>query len=149
MYQNICGCNEQAVRTLKILQFLDFTVKRTLAFGCQFTCRYFYGHLLVEDFSKSRYGRVMLTDGTRKYLCRKAIWPKTIHVLSYCVWFLKMFTGACKNNGKWTSSLLLAKIRKIYGYSLQCTLRLHRNVLIKYYNFKDVFITIYVKMSKG
>ena len=30
--------------------------------------RYFYGRLLVEHFEKSRNGRVMLTDNTRKYL---------------------------------------------------------------------------------
>ena len=53
--------------------FFRFKYKKKLASSCQLTCRYFYGHLLVEDFSKSRYGRVMLTDGTRKYLCRKAI----------------------------------------------------------------------------
>ena len=43
----------------------------------------------MENFSKSRYGRVMLTDGTRKYLCRKAMWQKTIHVLSYCAILLE------------------------------------------------------------
>ena len=43
-YQNKRGCSEQAVRTLKILRFLDFTVSvRNLASGCQFTYRYFYG----------------------------------------------------------------------------------------------------------
>ena len=32
-----------------------------------------------------------------------------------------MFTGACKNKGKWTASWLPVICREIYGYFLQCT----------------------------
>ena len=48
---------------------VDCTVKY-LASGCKFFYRYFNGRLPIEHFQKSRYGRVMLTDSTLKYLCR-------------------------------------------------------------------------------
>ena len=48
---------------------VDFTVKY-LASGCQFTYRYSYVRLPVEHFQKSRYDGVMVTDSTRKYLCK-------------------------------------------------------------------------------
>ena len=48
-------------------KIVDFTVKY-MASGCQFFYRYFYGRLPIEHFQKSRYGRVMLTDSTQKYL---------------------------------------------------------------------------------
>ena len=69
---------------------LDFTVKY-LASGCQFTCRYFYGLLFVEQFKESRYGRVMTKNNT-------------CPLLPYCACFLKMFTETRlkKNNGKGT-----------------------------------------------
>ena len=73
---------------------VDFTVKY-LESGCQFFYRYFYGRLSVEHFWKSRYGWVMLTHSTRKYLCRivglydknkkkKKKRKKNNNVLCYC-----------------------------------------------------------------
>ena len=41
----------------------------------------------------------MLTDSTRKYLCRvEGLYDKnnTLSLLPYCACFLNMFTGACK-----------------------------------------------------
>ena len=51
-----------ALHTVK--KSVDFTVKYLGAW------HYYYGRLLVKHVKKSRYGRVMLTDSTRKYLCR-------------------------------------------------------------------------------
>ena len=49
--------NDDARRFCK-RKSVDFMVEY-LASSCQFTCRYFYGRLLVEHFQKSRYGRVI------------------------------------------------------------------------------------------
>ena len=83
---------------------VDYTVKNQLPvhfpfFSWASACRTF---LEIN-------GRVLLTDNTRKYLYGYMTkWPKAIHVflLPYCAWFLKMFTGARKKNGKWTGSWL-------------------------------------------
>ena len=61
MRRYTCNASSYTVKTS-----VDFTVKY-LATSCQSISRYFYGRLLVEHFYKSRYGRVMLTDNTRKY----------------------------------------------------------------------------------
>ena len=85
------------------------------------TCRTFY-----------RYGRVMLTDNTRKYLCRiEGLYDKKkkkiIIIMSFatvrCL-IPEMFTGACKkNNGKWAGADCQLFYRKTYGifYSADAT----------------------------
>ena len=59
---------------------VDFTVNtRHLA------ANYFFGRLLVEHFQKSRYGRVMLTDNTRKYLCMVEGLYDQKHYMSFAI----------------------------------------------------------------
>ena len=60
---------KQWERNVHCKKSVDYTVKYLVS-GCQFTCRHFYGRHLVEHFKKSRYGRVMLTNNTREYICR-------------------------------------------------------------------------------
>ena len=67
----------------------------------------------------------MLTDSTRKYLCQiVGLYDKKqeCHLLPFCAWFLKVFTGACKNNGKWTGSWLLLILLWNLRIFLQCAL---------------------------
>ena len=61
-----------------------------------------------------------VNDSTRKYLCRITK-NKACPLLPCCAWFLKMLTGARKNNGKWTGSWLPVILhRNIHRYVLQC-----------------------------
>ena len=62
---------------------VDFTVNY-LASGCQFFYRYFNGRLPVEHFKTSQYGRVMLSDNTRKYLYMiVGLYDKNSYVICY------------------------------------------------------------------
>ena len=85
---------------------VDFKVKYLQPAASRFPV-IFYRRLLVEHFKKSRYGRVMLTDNTRKYLCRVYGLYDQKQYMSYCYstvpGFLKCLRAPIKN-GKWTGS---------------------------------------------
>ena len=97
-------------KNIQCKKSVDFTAKY-LATSCQSISRCFYGRLLVEHFYKSIYGRVMLIDNTRKYLCRvKGLYDQKQYMIPENIYGrLQKITG----NGLAAGCQLF--YRKIYG----------------------------------
>ena len=132
---------------------VDFTVEY-LASG------YFYGRLPDKHFKKSRYGKVKLTDSTRKYLCRvvglynhkkkkkkKKEKKKAIHVVCYRT--MPDFWKCLRAPVKWTGNGLADGCQlfyhKIYGYfySAERKKPLHNWLILSRFVFEDKMTKYY------